>query len=259
MDDASIIGLSRQIVLGRALDVAANNIANQTTTGYKAEQIRFEEYLTNGLATNPAASDRLASNRLTVSPTNHQPFSLVVDPDSRTDFSQGSLTQTSAPLDFSITGDGFFGIDTPAGIQFTRDGHFSTNAFGELVTRDGYLVLDDTQTPILIDPDAGPLILTPQGALQQGNELIATLGIFQFTDNRSLTRSGQNLFSSTQEPTAVVNPAIQQGFVENANVSAIEGMTQMIKISRAYAQAAQLIETTDELSRDAIRTFTETR
>jgi len=246
MENAAIIGLSRQIVLGRALDVAANNIANQSTAGFKAESLRFETYLVD--ATTPGASRG----------PHTRDFALVHDPNSRTDFSAGSLIQTGATLDFAITGDGFFAVETPAGQQYTRDGHFSLSAFGELTTRDGYPVLDDSGAPILIDPLRGPLTVSPEGELQQESQLIARLGVYQFADNQSLSRTGQNLFASTDEPVALVPARVEQGFIEGANVSPIEGLTQMIKISRAYAAAAQLIETSNELSREAIQSFTDT-
>ena len=246
MENAAIIGLSRQIVLGRALDVAANNIANQSTAGFKSEALRFETFLVE------------PDSAVTSSPIDQADFALVHDPDSRTDFSAGSLIQTGAALDFAISGDGFFGVETDAGTRYTRDGHFSLSAFGELTTRDGFAVLDDGGTPIIIDPSLGSLVLSPEGELQQNGQLVARIGVFQFADNQSLQRTGQNLFASDAQATAIFPTTIEQGFVESANVSPIAGMTQMIKISRAYAAASQLIETSNELSREAIRSFTDT-
>jgi len=239
MENAITVGLSHQIVLARALDVAANNVANQTTTGFKSERVSFREYLS--VIEGPQAGDREVS--------------LVYDPDSYTDFSPGGLEATHADLDFAIDGDGFFAVETAAGVRYTRDGHFGLNNFGELVNRDGALVLDESRTPILIDPDAGPLLLSPEGEFQQNGSPIAQLGVFEFNDLRSLQKSGANLFSASEEPQQAVFAQVRQGFVEISNVAPI--MTEMIKILRAYESAAQVVQTSDELARNAVRTLTQ--
>ncbi|MEL6111523.1 MAG: flagellar basal-body rod protein FlgF [Pseudomonadota bacterium] len=244
MENASLIGLSRQIVLGHALDVAANNIANQSTAGFKGETLRFETFLVPQAIT----AERSAAA---------QDFALVHDPDSQTDFSAGSLIQTGAPLDFAISGDGFFATEDGETRTYTRDGHFSLNSFGELVTRTGSRVLDESFSPIFVDPTLGPLTLSAEGEIQQQGQPIARLGVFTFEDRETLTKRGQNQFISTETPTPVAIPRLEQGFIEASNVAPIEGMTELIKISRAYANAAQLIETSNELSRDAIRRFTQ--
>ncbi len=248
MDSAGAIGLSRQVVLGRALEITANNIANQSTAGYKGERASFQEYL--------VSANSINSN------TPNPDLSYVIDTDSVTDFSQGSLQQTHASLDFAINGDGFFAIETQNGQAYTRDGHFGVSPFGELVTRDGNLVLDDTGSSILLDPQGGAVLLSPEGDLQQNGAPIGRLGVYRFENPSSLQKQGNNLFQSSQTPViADQNGAaniIQQGFIEASNIAPIQGITQMIEISRAYTQATELIETTDELSREAIRTLTRT-
>lgn len=243
MEDTIPIGLSRQITLAHALEITANNIANQNTTGFRAERTLFQEFL-------------VESNQ--VDTNNTQDTSLVIDPVSVTDFSQGSLTQTHAPLDFAIAGDGFFAVETQNGVRYTRDGHFGVSPFGELITRNGDTVLDDSGAPILFDPQGGAISLSPEGDLQQNGTLLGRLGVYTFANNQSLQREGNNLFSAAQEATALDIVSVEQGFIENANVQPIRGITNLISISRAYAQASELIETSNELSRDAIRTFTDT-
>ncbi len=242
MENAITVGLSRQIVLAHALDVTANNVANQTTAGFKAEKVAFREYLMR--LDGPDAGD----------PT----VSLAHDPDSYTDFTPGGLQSTGAPLDFAIDGDGFFAVSAPSGVRYTRDGHFGLSEFGELVTRDGHPVLDDGSNPILIDPDAGPLLVSPQGELQQDGVPIARIGVFAFEDTRALTKTGANLFAAAEEPTPRETAIVRQGFVELSNVQPIVAMTDMMEIMRAYETTAQLIETSGELAREAVRTLTAT-
>lgn len=239
MENAITAGLSKQIVLARALETTANNVANQTTSGFKADHIAFREYL--------AAVDAQSTG---------DPFvSLVVDPDTYTDFSAGGLEQSYRDLDFAIDGDGFFAVETASGVRYTRDGRFSANAFGELVTRSGAQVLDSGGSPILVDPEAGPVLATPDGELQQNATPIAQLGVFRFDDLRQLRKGGDNMFAAAGEPSAAVNPRVRQGFIETSNVNPVAAMTDMIEIMRAYEQAARLTETASDLERQAIETL----
>ncbi|MCB2112900.1 MAG: flagellar basal-body rod protein FlgF [Parvularculaceae bacterium] len=243
MDTAIVAGLSKQIVLARALDTTANNVANQTTSGFKADHIAFREYI--------ARVDAAASADPTVS--------LVIDPDTYTDFSGGGLEQSYRDLDFAIDGAGFFAVETAAGLRYTRDGRFSVNAYGELVTRDGAQVLDAGGAPILVDPEAGPVLATPDGELQQNATPIAQLGVFRFDDLRQLRKTGDNMFAvASGEAAPVSSPRVRQGFIETSNVNPVAAMTDMIEIMRAYEQAARLTETASELERQAVQTLSET-
>jgi flagellar basal-body rod protein FlgF len=241
MENAITAGLSKQIVLARALDATANNIANQTTAGFKADHVAFREYLAR--IDGEAAGDPLVS--------------LVFDPDSYVDFSAGGQEPTYAPLDFAIDGDGFFGVESDEGVRYTRDGRFTLNAFGELVTRAGARVLDAGGSPILVDAEAGPILLTPDGVLQQREAPIATLGVFRFADKSGLQKRGDNLFAAASEAVPAQSPRVRQGFIETSNVSPIAAVTDMIEIMRAYEQAARVVETSDELAREAVKTLSE--
>ncbi|MGA7809876.1 flagellar hook-basal body complex protein, partial [Bradyrhizobium sp.] len=108
MENALLVGLSRQTVLERQLDVVSNNIANANTNGYKADQSLFEEYLTSGAhEDNFTGSDRRVS--------------YVQDRGTYRDFTQGPTEQTSNPLDVAIDGSGFLAVQTPGGERYTRD------------------------------------------------------------------------------------------------------------------------------------------
>jgi len=241
MENAIIAGLSKQIVLTRALETTANNVANQTTAGFKADNIAFAEYL------------RVIDGR-----SSGDPFvSLVSDPDSYTDFSGGSIEQTFRDLDFAIDGDGYFAVETAGGVRYTRDGRFSVNAFGELVTRSGDLVLDRGGSPVLIDPEAGPVVATSEGELQQQGTPVAALGVYAADDNRALRKSGDNLFAAAAELQAAESPRVRQGFTESSNVNPVAAMTDLIEILRAYEQAAQLTDISNELARRAVDTLSE--
>jgi len=239
MDNAITAALSRQTVLTRALETTANNVANQTTAGYKSDAVRFREYLA---FVDPAASgDPIVS--------------LVTDPGSVTDHSPGAVTQTFRDMDFALDGDGFFAVETAGGVRYTRAGSFVVDADGALVTRSGARVLDEGQSPITIDPEAGPLTVAPDGELQQDGAAIGRLGVFRFEDLRTLRKAGDTLFAAADEPVAAASPRVRQGFLEQSNVNPVAAMTDMIEILRAYEQAADVARTAGDLERRAIETL----
>src|SRR6516165_6717011 len=130
MENTFLIGLSRQMVLERNLEVVANNIANVNTTGYKADANLFTEYL------GPVARD----DRF---PRPDRRVSFVIDRATWRDDSHGLLEPTGNPLDLAISGNAYFAVQTPRGERYTRNGGFQINAAGELITTEGYRVLGE--------------------------------------------------------------------------------------------------------------------
>lgn len=239
MDNAITAALSRQMVLARALDTTANNVANQSTPGFKADTAQFREYL--ALVNDRASGDPVVS--------------LVHDPDTVTDFSAGGVTQTYRDLDFAIDGDGFFAVETEAGVRYTRSGSFVVNATGELVARSGARVLDASEAPIVIDPENGSTVISPNGEIQQNGATVGEIGIFTFDEKRALRKSGDNLFASSESARKAEFPRVRQGFLEASNVNPVAAMTDLIEIMRAYEQAADIARTASDLERRAIETL----
>src|SRR6202165_436612 len=138
MENALLIGLSRQMVLERQMDVVANNVANVNTNGYKADKSLFAEFLNSG-----AHEDNFVGQDRRVS--------YVLDSGTFKDFSQGPTEQTKNPLDVAIDGGGFLAVQTPAGERYTRDGGLQINNQGQLVTSAGDQVLGSSG-PIVFQP-----------------------------------------------------------------------------------------------------------
>jgi flagellar basal-body rod protein FlgF len=148
MDNSFMVGLSAQQVLRQRMDVTANNLANMTTAGFKAERLVMRE-----LSEQPAASSDLPTDIAFVDAWMLQ-----------RDFSTGPLEQTGNPLDMAIEGEGFFVIETEDGEAYTRDGRFALDDQGRVVTRSGKVVLGDGG-PITVDPEAGPISISREGTL----------------------------------------------------------------------------------------------
>ena len=239
MDNALYVGLSRQMVLKREMDIVANNIANADTTGFK-----FESLMTK---VNPAApAFTLGGPR---------PVKFVGEDGVARDFTQGGLRRTDAPLDLAIEGQGFFKVTTPNGDRYTRDGHFRTNDQGVITTQGGAPVADDGGGQITIDiAKPGAVTISPDGVVSQGAVRVGKIGVYKFASLSALEKTGDNLYQNAANQTAVADPnaKVRQGMLESSNVSPILQITRMIEVSRAYEQTSQMMSTQSDLSRTSV-------
>ena len=238
MENAAYIGLSRQMTLRRELDIAANNIANADTTGFKVEQLL--------LGTEIGARARNDSIR--------PGASFVLDRGVGRDFSQGSLQQTGRDLDFAVDGEGvFFKVQDGATEAYTRDGAFTISPEGELVTKAGLPVLGEGG-PIVIDPAQGPITVADDGNISQNGIAIGQLGLARFDNLAVLSKEGDGLYrnASNATPIDAAGAQVRQGMLEGSNVNPLVEITQLIEISRAYERATKMIENVTELSRRSV-------
>ena len=238
MENAAYIGLSRQMTLRRELDIAANNIANADTTGFKVEQL-----LLGTEVGNRARNDAVRPG-----------VSFVLDKGVGRDFSQGSLQQTGRDLDFAIDGEGvFFKVQDGATEAYTRDGAFTISPEGELVTKAGLPVLGEGG-PIVIDPAQGPITVADDGNISQNGIAIGQLGLARFDTLSVLSKDGDGLYrnASNAVPIDAAGAQVRQGMLEGSNVNPLVEITQLIEITRAYERASKMIENVTDLSRRSV-------
>jgi flagellar basal-body rod protein FlgF len=238
MENAQLISLSRQIALQRQMDVVANNIANINTTGFKGEQILFEEYLM------PVAKDRDFA-------WPDQPLSYTQDWATMHDLSGGAMVQTGNPLDVALQGEGFLTVMTPDGERWTKAGSLQINSDGTLVNLDGYPVLADGGE-IQFDPEETGITIASDGTIATAAGTKGRLQIVEFANPQELTREGDNLFAGGT-PLPATQTRVEQGFIERSNVSGVSEMTEMIRVSRSYQSLASLMQRQDEIRRSAIQ------
>jgi flagellar basal-body rod protein FlgF len=246
MDNSIYVGLSRQMTLQRQLDVAANNLANMDTAGFKVEHLAI---VTDPLAA-PGASFGLG----------REPIKYVLDQGATRDFGQGALEQTGATFDVAIEGQGFFSVQTANGVRYTRDGRFTTDASNQIVDGSGEPVLSTSGAPITVDPTLGTPMIGRDGSVSQatkagGVSKIGRIGVTRFANKGALSKVGANQFSddtgqagATPAPDAVV----QQGYVEKSNVNPVTEVTSLIDIQRAYERMQNIIMGTQDLSAKAV-------
>ena len=238
MQNAQLISLSRQIALQRQMDVVANNIANINTTGFKAEDMLFEEFVA------PVARDNTFVG-------NDRPVSFVQDWATMHDLSAGPIMQTGNPLDVALQGEGFFAVDTPAGERWTKSGAFQINAEGLLVTLDGNPVMGDGGE-IRFDATETDITIGSDGTVSTNAGAKGSIRIVEFANVQELAREGSNLYSGgTPLPNADTRAV--QGALEKSNVSGVSQMTEMIRVQRAYQSLASMIEKQDDIQSQAIK------
>lgn len=245
MENALLIGLSRQTILERQLDVVANNIANVNTSGFKADTSLFEEYLMPGAhEDNFVGSDRR--------------LSYVQDRGTFRDLSQGPVAETKNPLDLAISGNGFLVVQTAAGERYTRDGGLQLNNQGQLVTAAGDPVLGGSG-PIVLQPTDHDVNVSPDGTITvvegtgRTDSVRGKLRLVSFADAQRLLKEGSNLYSASDGAAqADTKSQVQQGYLEKSNVNAVAEMSRMIEVTRAYTQIATMLQQESDLHKSAI-------
>ena len=176
MENTAFTTLTRQAGLMREMQIVANNIANIATTGYRQEGLIFSEY---------------------VQRVDHGPSVSMANGNVRqTSLVQGGLTQTDNTFDFAIEGDGFFLIQTPQGERLSRNGSFAASAAGDLVTNDGFPVLDAGGAPMFVPPGARQIKAAADGTLSADGQPIGQIGIVRPTDPLGLRREDGVMFDA---------------------------------------------------------------
>lgn len=238
IENAQLISLSRQMALQRQMDVVANNMANINTTGFKGEQVLFEQYVM------PVARDRDF-------PRPDQPLSYVQDWTTIHDMSGGAMVQSGNELDVALNGDGFFAVQTAAGERWTKAGAFQLSNNGTLVDASGNPVLGEGG-PIQFAPEETGIQIGADGSVSSSAGGKGRLRIVEFADPQAVTREGNNLWAGGT-PVAATNTRAMQGFIEKSNVSGVAEMAEMIRVTRTYESTANLAQKQDELRQSAIQ------
>ena len=251
MENALLIGLSRQMVLERQMDVVANNVANVNTSGYKADKSLFEEYLKSG-----AHEDNFVGRDRRVS--------YVQDSGTYKDLTQGASEQTKNPLDVAIDGAGFLEVQTPAGPRYTRDGGLQINNQGQLVTASGNQVVGNNG-PIVFQPTDHDISIAADGTVtvlegvNRTDSVRGKLRLVSFAKPQDLTKEGSNLFAPPAGAAALPDAAskVKQGFIEKSNVNSVAEMSRMIEVTRTYTQIAGMLQQQADMRRSAIEKLAE--
>jgi len=246
----------------RKQEVISNNLANANTVGFRGDDAETKAFplmfLQRLFDTNRDSNGALLPSTL-VGGVN---TGLMVD-QVTTSFREGSIRQTSNALDMALrdtagpnSPPSFFTVQTPNGTQFTRDGSFSLNANGELVTNQGYRVLGAGGAPIVLPQDAvspgADVKVAPNGAITFNNNPVGQLQIVSFANPVALDKPGNTLFaqnvrSGPPTPANAGDYLIQDHALELSNVDPVRSMAEMMDTMRAYEMNQKMVQTQDDI------------
>jgi flagellar basal-body rod protein FlgF len=236
MDNALMLGLQTQRVLQRRMDVAANNLANVATSGFKADALVLEE----ADGTNAHAEEDPRQIRFV------RDMGIIHQMD------QGPIAMTGNPLDVALEGAGFIMVEGPNGPQFSRDGAFTLTGDGRLVTSDGHAVLSSGGAPIVLDPQGDTPSIGRDGAIRVAGVEAGRIGVVSFAAPGALSKVGDNLWDAQGQAPGEFEGVVLQGALEGSNVRPVVELTRLIEISRAYQSAAKIVSGADDLRQRAI-------
>jgi flagellar basal-body rod protein FlgF len=224
MDSGFYAACTALLARSQTLDLVANNLANVSTPGYRAQHDSFRSLLATTSAV-PLSGLNQAVND----------YSILGG--GQLDLSQGSLERTGNDLDLGIQGSGFFAVQTAGGQLFTRDGNFHVSPKGQLVTSAGDAVLGTDGHPIQIV--GAPVSVGPDGTISVNGALAGQLKIVDFPAGTPLESAGKTYYSAPDKTAVPATQAsIQQGMLEGSNVNAVASSIELITVQR-YAELMQ--------------------
>jgi flagellar basal-body rod protein FlgF len=226
------------------LEVLSNNMANISTVGFKEDRVfQIPSTPSSTVEDIPFASPGELSLDIIAS----------LPAGTFTNYEQGALKETGNALDVGLEGEGFFSVQTPHGIQYTRKGNFVLNSDGILVTQEGYPVQGKGGREIQIS--GKDVVVSASGAIIVDGSEQDTLDIVDFPNKKGLLKNGDSLYSPI-DPNDKGSPAektlVQQGFIEGSNVDSIKIMTEMIDVMRGYESYLKVIQSMNETDGKAV-------
>jgi flagellar basal-body rod protein FlgF len=236
MDPLSALAASGMRARMESLDLLANNVANASTGGYKADREFYSLYVA------PEAGD------------NDPASSMPVIEKQWTDFSQGLMQQTGNSLDVALSGKGFFSVQSARGTLYTRNGNFRLAPDGKLVTADGYAVRGTGGAPLTLN-GSRPIVISGDGTVTQDGTVIGQLEVADFTSMGDLSKQGNNYFrlsGPAVKPAPAAGVAVQQGSLEASNSGAAESAVRLVGILRQFEMLQKAIALGADMSKQAI-------
>ncbi len=234
MDPLSISAASGMRSRMEALDLLANNIANASTTGFKADREFYNLYVApeamGGAETLPVVERHW------------------------TDFSQGVTAPTGNPLDVALAGKGFFAVDGKSGPLYTRNGNFTITATGTLQTQEGYAVRGEDGKPIKADPTKAISIST-DGTVQQDGQTLGRLAVVDIPQQQDLQKLGSTYFQMNDVKAmvkAATGTQVQQGRLEGANGAPAEHAVRLVSVMRQFEMLQRALSIGADMNKKAI-------
>jgi flagellar basal-body rod protein FlgF len=242
MDPISISAASGMRARMESLEMLANNLANASTGGFKSDREFYGLYISPEAAT--AEDDGIAGS----------PDQLPVIESQYTDYSQGIIRSTGSPLDFALSGRGFFVVNGPTGPLYTRNGSFRLSPSGKMITSDGLEVLGKDGKTIQSRSNSS-LEVGRDGAILQDGQPIGQFETFNFDESVQLSKQGMNYFHQVDpkiRPT-VSTAEIHQGKLESSNVGSADSAVRLISVMRQFEMLSKAVNIGAEMDKEALQ------
>lgn len=235
MDPLSAMAASGMRTRIESLDMLANNIANASTSGYKADREFYTLY----------SSPEAASDGGDAMPLIERPW---------IDLSQGSLRVTGNSLDLALSGSGFFSVEGPNGPLYTRNGSFRVSADGKLADSENRAVRGSDGGPIAIEANQ-PIVVSPDGTVRQGGAAVGQISVVSFANTAGVAKQGSSYFRVVDE--SVSSPAasraqVEQGKLEDSNTGNAEAAVRLVAVMRHFEMLQKAAGMAGDMSRKAI-------
>jgi flagellar basal-body rod protein FlgF len=222
------------------LETIAHNVANSSTAGFRAEEVKFAEVLSN------------------VSRDSRDPVAFATSGQTYLSRESGALVRTDNQFDVAVQGDVWMSTEINGQQVYTRDGRMRMTDNGDLQTLNGYPVLDAGGAPITINPKGGTPQIARDGTITQNGRQFGAIGLFRIPEDAKLTRAPNSgvIPDRPAEPALdFSNVGVLQGYVERANVNPVAEMTRLISVHRAFDAITHSIETTEKTLQEAVKTL----
>lgn len=236
----------------RRMEATSNNLANVNTPGFKGDRAIFREYLADVTGQDLESEEELFSHNEFISPFSKGGNSMVLTDEIVPNLASGSYKATNNSFDLALKSDGFFSVKTPQGIRYTRNGQFTKDNKGFLVTQDGGQVLGK-KGPIKIT--GSKFTVGVDGSVNINGKQIDTLKVVNFNNPHTLSKMGNSYWvpsHASQKATELSSFSVQQGMLEGSNVNTVSEMVNMIAVNRGYEATHKAIRTIDELDDKSI-------
>ena len=235
MDSLTAIAASGLRARMESLELLANNVANASTGGYKADREFYSLY---------AAPEAVDAGSLATMPVIERPW---------IDLSQGVLHTTGNPLDLALSGAGFFSVTGPNGILYTRNGSFHLAPDGRLVSTEGYPVRDTAGAAITLQ-SSSPVDILNDGMVRQDGAAIGQLAVADFPGTSGLAKHGTNYFRVVDPSlkASTGSATVHQGKLETSNTGSAEAAVRLVSVMRQFEMLQRAVSLGTEMNRRAI-------
>lgn len=233
METPTYIALSKQTAMVRDMNTMSNNIANASTNGYRGEHVMFQEYLA-----------RTGTMGL------RDKISFVQDIGTFRNTQNGPLVQTNNELDLALHGEGYMVVGNPGQELFARSGMFHLDANRQVVTSDGYPLLQENGRPLTIPLGAQKIVVSGDGVVSTEQGEAGRIRLVRFASEQAMRNASSGLYATDQAPLPATETKVTQGALEGSNVQPVLEITRMIQMARDYQGVQSMLEAENQRQRE---------